>query len=59
MSEKYVSIGYKLNKKLQCSECNVEVGLSKAKWLAEAFSAKLNPYCDYCADLFLRSRQNF
>ena len=43
MSENYVSIGYKINKKLQCSECDVEVGLSKAKWLAEAFSAKLNP----------------
>jgi hypothetical protein len=57
MSE--IGIGYKLNKKLECYECQVEVGLSKAKWLAEPFSAKLHAYCDYCADLFLRSRQNF
>ena len=57
MSE--IGIGYKLNKKIECYECQVEVGLSKAKWLAEPFSAKLHAYCDYCADIFLRSSQNF
>jgi hypothetical protein len=59
MSEKYANVSYQLNKKPFCYVCQAELVLSKAKWLAEAFSSKLHPYCDNCADLFLRSRQNF
>jgi len=59
MSEKSVGISYQLNKKHECYVCKIEVGLSKAKWLSEAFSGKLHAYCDVCADEFLRSRQNF